>query len=441
MIPLLKQGWSNVKHNTKLWLILTLIVVFPSIYLYSFLQIQSIAYRNLESQEINKISALHDLIEAETIHGSGESTVLNYLASLQPDLRVLQIAVERDDGLIINYDLNSELIGTLIQNAPPYRSSLMQPGQSFFYNYVESGLSIKRAYRTVIVDATPYYIFTEHDYTNTVNRLKNRETDSYLYISLFFLFLIAVAYWLAKQINYQALYMDTKKEIEGRDLFTNSLAHELRAPLTSMRGYASMIEESTSDPTNREYASRINKSTARLILLINDFLEAARIQSGKLSMKAELTNLNEVITSVKNNASSVAETKGLKLLLDLPAEPISLTTDAKRLEQILTNLASNAIKYTNTGTVTFSLKDDTSEVTITIADTGRGISVEDQKKLFMPFVRVGDKASQESVTGTGLGMWITKKLVEQLGGKIGLESIKTVGTHVVIRLPKTGHTT
>jgi signal transduction histidine kinase len=110
-------------------------------------------------------------------------------------------------------------------------------------------------------------------------------------------------------------------------------------------------------------------------------------------------------------------------------------TDGKRLHQALTNLVSNAIKYTNKGTISLSLDDKYAYVEIRVKDTGMGISSDDQKKIFAPFFRV-ENEDVSKITGTGLGMWITKELIELMGATIGVESIKGVGTHVVITLPK-----
>ena len=100
------------------------------------------------------------------------------------------------------------------------------------------------------------------------------------------------------------------------------------------------------------------------------------------------------------------------------------------------NIVSNSIKYTKSGTIKISYEEFKHHVKFVIADTGHGISAEDQKRLFNPFIRVGSADDDSTTVGSGLGMWITKKLVEQLDGTISLESIKGVGTHVIIKLKK-----
>jgi signal transduction histidine kinase len=210
------------------------------------------------------------------------------------------------------------------------------------------------------------------------------------------------------------------------------IAHEFRTPLTAIKGYASFLEESNnlSDEEHR-YIQNIRSSTERLVLLVNDFLEVARLQSGKIKLDIKSTDVSNVVERTINDLQPIAKEKNLKLVFDAPKNKINLDTDANRLVQVLTNIITNSLKYTEKGTVTVSVEEGYKTVSLIIKDTGTGISADDQKKLFAPFTRVGN-VDKTNVTGTGLGMWITKQLVEFLGGTIGVESIRGVGTHIVI---------
>ena len=154
----------------------------------------------------------------------------------------------------------------------------------------------------------------------------------------------------------------------------------------------------------------------------------------KLKITNSEIDIKSTVEKVVADMKPLADIKKLELKTHLPMAPILFLTDEKRLEQVLTNIINNAIKYTDKGEVSVTLESDRVHTTITVADTGGGISAEDQKKLFSPFVRVGSSDQNEKIMGSGLGMWITKQLVEQLNGQIALESIKGVGTHVIIKL-------
>jgi protein-histidine pros-kinase len=175
----------------------------------------------------------------------------------------------------------------------------------------------------------------------------------------------------------------------------------------------------------------IQIGAARLLALVNDFLEVARIQSGKLSLELRSQNINPTLAGVVETLTQEAVRKGLTLSFTPSTNPLLHTTDSKRLHQVIQNLVSNSIKYTEKGSVEIVCEQNALATIIRIKDTGMGISAEDQQKLFAPFSRVGG-VEKTGISGTGLGMWITKQLVEALGGVITVESIKDVGTHVVI---------
>ena len=261
-----------------------------------------------------------------------------------------------------------------------------------------------------------------------------RQQQSYLGLTGIFLFLIGLAYWLNRQVQWEKQHSILAKQLADRDLFSQMVAHEFRAPLTAIKGYASFLEESNDlDTENRRFASNIRISAERLVLLVSDFLEVARLQSGKLKIKSEPVDIHTVLTAVIENLQITAKNKGLRLIYRAPEQPLIVTTDSGRLTQVITNVISNSIKYTESGAIEIECKKELRKLSIRIKDSGIGISAEDQKKLFAPFQRVGGVDST-ATTGTGLGMWITKQLVTLLGGEIGVESIKGVGTHVVITL-------
>jgi signal transduction histidine kinase len=166
-------------------------------------------------------------------------------------------------------------------------------------------------------------------------------------------------------------------------------------------------------------------------LLVSDFLEVARLQSGKLKIEKTQVDLREVLSLVTEELQLTAKEKGLTLVYESPVQPVLMQTDRARMIQVITNMVSNSVKYTPSGAVELECQKEAGKIRINIKDTGTGISAEDQKKLFAPFTRVGD-VDHTSIAGTGLGMWITKQLVDLLDGEIGVESIQGIGTHIVI---------
>ena len=287
----------------------------------------------------------------------------------------------------------------------------------------------------ITVDGRDFFLLTANS-RESVDRLFTIRLQKTLFSLVpIYLFILALAYWHIKLTDYRYLYINVRKANEMKDLFTNMIAHELRAPLTAMRGYASMIDESAEDEEQRKYALRIKDSSERLLAIVNDLLDVARIQSGKLSVVHESYDVSEVVIAVTDELHVSAYEKHIKLSHSGAIETHLAVGDRKRLHQALTNLVSNAIKYTPEGGIELALEEKYASIEIRVKDTGMGISSEDQKQLFAPFFRVqNDDVSK--ITGTGLGMWITKQLIELMGGKIAVESIKGVGTHLVLTLPK-----
>jgi signal transduction histidine kinase len=260
----------------------------------------------------------------------------------------------------------------------------------------------------------------------------SRRQNSYLGLSVIFVFLIGLAYWVSRQTDWQLRYNKVAQQLSDRDLFTSMIAHEFRSPLTVINGYSSFLTESKElSAEDSRHVQIIKASTAKLLALVNDFLEVARIQSGKLSVEKQSIDVRTILADIVDSLTPMAREKNLQLTSDLPSTPLFVQTDSKRLTQIVHNIVTNAIKYTLKGSVTIGLVDTPRNYTIIIKDTGMGISATDQQKLFAPFSRVGG-VEDTTITGTGLGMWITKQLVELLHGTVTAESIKGVGTHVVI---------
>ncbi len=431
----LKAGFLAIQSHSKLWIILWLLVIFPLVFLYAFYNIHSASTDNVRSLELRRISTLHDTIQSLLVTNTPVGAMLPGLVTEGSDLVAVKVASESPEGLTIIADAVPEFIGQMATDTQTSRLAKLKPGETYITQFEASGHIEDHAYSYVVTPQGGLVIFSAHDFSDLQSILSARTYNSLFALFTIFLFIIGLAYWIAKQINYQELFTKAQNTLKERDLFANSLAHELRSPVTAIKGYASILHESGLSDEHISYVETIEVLSNRLLDLINDFLEAARIQSGALPLQLTSVDMIAVVQKTVTELTQVAIAKNLQLESKLPTESLSIITDEKRLTQVLTNVLSNSIKYTKAGTVSVSVVPKRSTVVCTIADTGFGISAEDQRKLFAPFSRVGDAEQQQEITGTGLGMWITKQLIVQLGGTIEIESIKGVGTHVIITLP------
>jgi PAS domain S-box-containing protein len=209
--------------------------------------------------------------------------------------------------------------------------------------------------------------------------------------------------------------------------FLSSMSHELRSPLNAILGFAQLMDSATPPATTQQKASidRILHAGWYLLELINEILDLAVIESGKLTISEEPVSLAEVMFDCKSIIEPQSQKRGIKLSFPDFDVPVFVRADRVRLKQVLINLLSNAIKYNRPGGTVVVVCDPTvkGRVRISVTDTGQGLSPDQLRQLFQPFNRLGQERSSEE--GTGIGLVMSKLLVELMGGSIGVKS--TVG--------------
>ncbi|MEO6697465.1 MAG: ATP-binding protein [Gammaproteobacteria bacterium] len=218
--------------------------------------------------------------------------------------------------------------------------------------------------------------------------------------------------------------------------FLSSMSHELRSPLNAILGFAQLMESGSPlpTPTQQESIGQILKAGWYLLELINEILDLALIESGKLPLSLESMSLIEVMLECQAMIEPQAQKSGIHMTFPQSECPFYIMADRTRLKQILINLLSNAIKYNRAGgTVEVTCSASTTErIRLSVQDTGEGLSSEKLAQLFQPFNRLGQEASAEE--GTGIGLVVSKRLVELMGGEIGAESTVGVGSVFWIEL-------
>jgi len=222
--------------------------------------------------------------------------------------------------------------------------------------------------------------------------------------------------------------------------FLAKMSHEIRTPLGAIIGFSELLEKTEQSEDQQEYSRTITQAASQLLIIIDDILNFTRLESGILSLEKIPFDLHECLENVVSILSAQAHDKELELVLYIHSDvPPRILSDAKRISQVLTNLVSNAIKFTEQGHVIIEvslLGIPSQDVTIHIAVTDTGIGLDESKaaQVFDPFTQA-DASTSRIYGGTGLGLSISKKLVELLGGKIGLESNPGKGTSLWFTLP------
>lgn len=225
--------------------------------------------------------------------------------------------------------------------------------------------------------------------------------------------------------------------------FLANMSHEIRTPLNGILGFTNLLQKSELSPRQQDYLTTIQKSAESLLGIINEILDFSKIEAGKLVLENLPFNLRDLIQDALTMLAPAAHEKQLELVsLVYRDTPIQLQGDPQRLKQILTNLVGNAIKFTQGGTVAVRAmledeSDDRAQLRISVQDTGIGLSEEDQQALFKAFSQADNSLSRQA-GGTGLGLVISKRLIEQMGGEIGVDSTPGEGAEfwISLSLPK-----
>ena len=239
--------------------------------------------------------------------------------------------------------------------------------------------------------------------------------------------------------------------------FLGNISHELRTPLNGIIGFIQIVRDGYCDDREEEmeFLQRAHDSSMQLLNIINDILDIAKIEAGTFSLMLEVVDITQVLEDAIDLQTPQIEEKGLKLSLPEPHEPIIVNADPEKLKQVFLNVLSNAIKFTKLGSITISVRVESSNnyssnggsaesaiansendfVVVTIEDTGVGIDPEQQQKLFQPFV-MADGSTTREFGGNGLGLAISRRIMESMIGSITLNSAGVnKGTAVMISLP------
>ncbi len=253
-------------------------------------------------------------------------------------------------------------------------------------------------------------------------------------------FLARLADHAAIAIENARLYSAVRAANDAKSKFVSVVSHELKLPMTSIRGYTDLVRQGMAGPVTdqqKQFLEIVRSNVDRMAVLVSDLSDISRIETGRLNLELGVVDLNLAVPEAVSSLSALIDARQQTLTLALPPHLPKVRADKNRVIQVVINLVSNANKYTpEGGRITVTGAAESGRVRISVADTGLGISPEDQVKLFSQFFRSEDPAVRDQV-GWGLGLHITKRLVEIQGGEMSVHSQVGQGSTFAFTLPVT----
>jgi len=320
-----------------------------------------------------------------------------------------------------------------------YMLATSDPSHSVTIELKENG---ERFFKTAraITDANGTVVgvvMTKQTLSQADQAIEQTITNSMILLTGILIVIMLLFLRFSKVIDYMALYQKLKEVDQLKDDFISMASHELRSPLTVIRGYAEFIKESKELlPETQRYVSMIDTAAKGLDALIADILDVSRMEQGRMSFALAPMNPNALVSEIVQSFEIPAHDKGLAISSEATAIPpeTTINVDTDRLKQVLVNLVGNAVKYTVHGEIKVTQTIEKGMVSIRVSDTGLGMTAEERERLFEKFYRIKTEETKD-IRGTGLGLWITAKIVKEMSGTLTVESIKGVGSHFIVSFP------
>lgn len=275
------------------------------------------------------------------------------------------------------------------------------------------------------------------DYESESARLIDTYTGILMYIIIIFVLL------RLSKTSYIKEYRKAKEADLLKSAFLANMSHEIRTPLNAIVGFSEMLAANkVSEDKKQLFSEIINENNQQLLSIINDILDVSKIESNQLSLSNSECNISEVIEKTKTTYINILKSKKkshIDFIINKPKEEFTITTDKRRLIQIITNLIDNAIKFTDKGSIELSYTIEKNHIRFKIKDTGIGINEDQQTKIFDRFYKITDN-NTVLYRGTGIGLFLSKELANILGGEINVKSKEGEGSTFSFTIPKNNFT-
>ncbi len=324
---------------------------------------------------------------------------------------------------LINYGSNGPMLTTLVI----YYSFVILMFDKRYFAVISIVLFVNLLGMYLVETRFPGMIGNYPDQNSKVNDL---------YISMIFSLVAIFTFTYAIKKNYIKEFERAKKSDQLKSSFLANMSHEIRTPLNAIVGFSSLMSDpAISEEDKKLFEGQIQRNSDYLLRLIEDIIDVSKIESNQLSVKVQYFDSIPVINQILQSFQLIVQsTEKLKVVSVMKTPIFKIRFDALRFEQIIRNLLSNAVKFTAEGQIEVGCRKDPDFVTFWVKDSGIGIHVEDQRIIFDRFIKI-ENDKQHLYRGTGIGLFISKQLVEMFGGKIWVESVLGKGSTFYFTIP------
>jgi len=435
------------KENRQFVLSAILVIVIPIILIANTsLQMELFQKKILEEAQSKAMIVQTVLANTIDLKGTDYSLIQQKIESIQknePDFKEISILIRKQNSFsaiastqqgLVDIDFRAGEYNTAWIESKPYITTVHETGE---FNKTEK----------VLVVVAPIY-----DQFNTKIALVSFKLatggtqeiiEQTINQSLIFL-AIAVILTLILLVNHvrfyeYALLLKKIKEVdEMKDEFISIASHEMKTPMAAIKGYMQMIMEGLVGKTDdkvKEHLVKISEGIQRLDVLVAELLDVSRLDQNRIQLDMQALDLKQIVQESYLSFADMIKKKGLSFGEEKSNQALpQIFADHDRLKQVFDNLIGNAIKYTEKGGIKISYTLEKNKLVATIKDTGIGMSPEDQRRLFEKFYRIRNDKTVE-ISGTGLGLWITKELIGKMNGEIKVKSIENRGSEFSVILP------
>jgi len=454
----LKENLKIIGKNYQLVYSLALMILIPAAIIVNTIIFTNSFKKSIDQELYNKTIALGQVINATSLEVLNQpealQTQVETIAKFNDEIKSLDVLQKNGEDFRVIASLDKTALGTTTQGMQ-YLIAWHQNQPIAYLTSSQANTTVKQEV-SFAKDYERFWVVTMplKDSLGAKQALLSMKVSlqvmdnltrdillrSYFILALTILVIILLLANNARLFEYATLYRKLQEVDQMKDEFISMASHELRTPVTGIRGYVSMMIEGSLGPVSdkaRDSLKIVQSAADRLATLVEDLLNVSRIEQGRMKIEAKPIELGAIIKEIVSELKVQADEKKLALEFKPHATTLPLVNlDIDRIKQVLINLIGNAIKYTIKGGVEVATEEkETGKILeIRIKDTGIGMSAKDRERLFQKFYRVQNDKTK-NIAGTGLGLWITKQIVELMHGQIMVDSIENVGTQITLNFP------